>query len=163
LTAAAMRNRIDETLHAALTRRWEKRLASHYLEALKKSEEAVPPYINEVFQRIDAKGTALVTYVAMMIAGLGICAPLVAKHPYEEAVVIVQISAFLLIAIGCLRCLSVFGRPAVASNSKETLQLLERELIIRQELYRVCHRAAIVFTLTAFISMPIMLLWNPDL
>ncbi|MCC6949292.1 MAG: hypothetical protein IT539_16150 [Bradyrhizobiaceae bacterium] len=158
-----MRNRIDETLHAALTRNWEERLAKNYLDALQKSEESVPAYINDVFQRVDAKGTALVTYVAMMIAGLGICAPLVAKHPYEEAIVIAQISAFLLIAIGCLRCLSVFGRPGVAPGAKETLQQLERELIIRQELYRICHRAAIIFTLTAFISMPVMLLWQPEL
>jgi hypothetical protein len=158
-----MRRRIDEALYSVLTRNWEKRLVSNYLDALKKSEAVTPPYISDVLQRIDGKGTALVTYVAMMIAGLGICAPLVAKHPYEEAIVIAQISMFLLIAIGCLRCLSIFNRPNLTSSPKASLHLLERELIIRQEIYRVCHRAAIFFTLTAFISMPFMLLWSPEL
>lgn len=158
-----MRRKVDELLFSAFTRGWEKRLVNNYLDALKKSEAATPDYINEVFQRIDAKGTALVTYVAMMIAGLGICAPLVAKHPYEEAIVIAQISVFLLIAIGCLRCLSVFGRPAISLDPKDTLRMLERELVIRQELFRVCHRTAIIFTTTAFISMPFMLLWSPEL
>jgi hypothetical protein len=158
-----MRRRIDEALYSLLTRNWEKRLVSNYLDALKKSEEITPPYIADILQRIDGKGTALVTYVAMMIAGLGICAPLVAKHPYEEAIVIAQISMFLLIAIGCLRCLSIFNRPTLSSSPKASLHLLERELIIRQEVYRICHRAAIFFTVTAFLSMPFMLLWSPEL
>jgi len=158
-----MRRKIDEVLYSALTRGWEKRLASNYLEALKRRETQTPPFISELLQRIDSKATALVTYVAMMIAGIGICAPLVAKHPYEEAIVIVQISFFLLIAIGCLRCISTFNRPALSANSKDSLRTLERELVIRQEIYRICHRAAIFFTITAFLSMPFMLLWTPGL
>jgi hypothetical protein len=158
-----VRHRIDEALFSTFTRNWEKGLVDHYLEALKNTEAVTPAYINEVFQRIDTKGTALVTYVAMMIAGLGICAPLVAKHPSEETIAIVQISAFLLIAIGCLRCLSVFGRPTISMDPEKALKTLQREIIIRQELYRVCHRAAILFTITAFISIPFMLLWNPGL
>lgn len=158
-----MRRRIDEALYSVLTRGWEKRLASNYLDALKKRETQTPPFISELLQRIDGKATALVTYVAMMVAGIGICAPLVAKHPYEEAIVIVQISCFLLIAIGCLRCISTFNRPALSANPKESLHTLERELVIRQEIYRLCHRAAIFFTITAFISMPFMLLWRPEL
>jgi hypothetical protein len=158
-----MRHKIDQMLYATFTRGWEKRLIDNYLGALKKRETQTPPYISEILHRIDVKGTALVTYVAMMIAGLGICAPLVAKHPYEEAIVIVQISCFLLIAIGCLRCISVFNRPSLSANPRESLRMLERELVIRQEIYTLCHRAAIFLTVTAFISMPFMLLWSPEL
>jgi hypothetical protein len=158
-----MSHKIDQMLYATFTRGWEKRLVDNYLGALKRRETQTPPYISEILHRIDGKGTALVTYVAMMIAGLGICAPLVAKHPYEEAIVIVQISAFLLIAIGCLRCISVFNRPSLSANPKESLRALERELVIRQEIYTLCHRAAIFFTVTAFLSMPFMLLWSPEL
>ena len=96
----------------------------------------------------------------MIIAGLGICAPLVASHPIEEAIVIAQISIFLLIAVGCLRCLSVFSSPAQGGDPVESAAL-ERELIIRQELFRICHRASIVFTLGVFISLPAMLLGDP--
>ncbi len=104
-----MRQRIDQALYAALTRKWEKKAVDGYSKTLQMRVSATPPHINELFHRIDAKATALLTYCAMMIAGLGICAPIVAQHPIEEAVVIVQISIFLLISIGCLRCLSVFG------------------------------------------------------
>jgi hypothetical protein len=156
-----MRSKIDHALYSLLTRSWEKQLTGNYLDALQRRETQTPRYVSEVLQRIDGRGTALITYVAMMIAGLGICAPLVAKHPYEEAIVIAQISAFLLIAIGCLRCLSHFKRPSLASDPQQSLHALERELVIRQEIYALCHRAAIVLTLTAFISMPFMLLWSP--
>jgi hypothetical protein len=158
-----MRRHIDDVLFSTFTRRWEKELVDHYLEALQKTESATPDYVDEVFQRIDVKATGLVAYVAMMIAGIGICAPLVAKHPFEEAIVIVQICVFLLIAIGGLRCLSAFGSPAVSNKPEIALHTLQREILIRQELYRLCHRAAIIFTFTAFVSLPIMLLWRPEL
>jgi hypothetical protein len=155
-----MKNRIDEALFSFLTRDWEKRLAIDYSKRLQKSQAATPTHIHDAFHRIDSKSTALVTYVAMIIAGLGICAPLVASHPIEEAIVIAQISIFLLIAVGCLRCLSVFSAPAKAGESVEKDDL-ERELIIRQELFRICHRTSIIFTLGVFFSLPAMLLWRP--
>ena len=154
-----MKRRIDEALFSVLTRDWEKRGASNYSKRLQRSEAATPKHIHDAFHRIDSKSTALVTYVAMIVAGLGICAPLVASHPIEEAIVIAQISVFLLIAVGCLRCLSVFS---TAGGPTETIDR-ERELIIRQELFRICHRASIVFTLGVFVSLPVMLLWRPEM
>jgi hypothetical protein len=156
-----MKSKIDELLLSYLTRDWEKRGAANYSKRLQKSQAATPQHIHDAFHRIDSKSTALVTYVAMIIAGLGICAPLVASHPIEEAIVIAQISIFLLIAVGCLRCLSVFSSP-MGGDPVETVDL-ERELIIRQELFRICHRASIVFTLGVFISLPAMLLWRPNI
>jgi hypothetical protein len=156
-----MKNKVDDALLSAITRNWERRIVTNYLKTLQKSEAATPRHIHEVFHRIDTKGTALVTYVAMIIAGLGICAPLVAQHPFEEAIVIAQISVFLLIAVGCLRCLSVFSTQVASDDPAARLRSLERELIIRQELFRICHRASIIFTLGVFISLPIMMLWRP--
>jgi hypothetical protein len=157
-----MRQKIDQALFSVITRNWEKKTIDNYSKALAQSESVTPPHINEAFQRLDVKGTALVTYVAMMIAGLGICAPLVAQHPAEEVVIIAQISIFLLIAIGCLRCLSVFGGPRMSADTATMRRNVERELIIRQELFRLCHRASIVFTLGVFISLPVMLVWRPE-
>jgi hypothetical protein len=155
-----VRAQVDDLLFSILTRDWEKRGTANYSKRLKKSQATTPPHVHDAFYRIDAKSTALVTYVAMIVAGLGICAPLVASHPIEEAIVIGQICIFLLIAVGCLRCLSVFstttGDPVDAAD-------LERELIVRQELFRVCHRASIVFTLGVFCSLPAMLLWRPEI
>ena len=39
---------------------------------------------------------------------------------------------------------------------------IRRELVIRHELYRVCNRVSIIFTMLVFISLPIMLWWKPD-
>jgi hypothetical protein len=156
-----MRQRIDQALFSALTRKWGKQAVDSYSKTLQLRETATPPHINELFHRIDAKATALLTYVAMMIAGLGICAPLVAQHPWEEGVIIVQISIFLLIAIGCLRCLSVFSSLDGAANAATVRKSAERELIIRQELFRLCHRAAIIFTFGVVVSLPVMLVWRP--
>jgi hypothetical protein len=41
----------------------------------------------DAFQMIDAKAAGMLTHVSMMIAGLGITAPLLAQHPIEEAVI----------------------------------------------------------------------------
>ncbi len=155
-----MRQRIDQALFSALSHKWEKKAVDNYSKLLAQREAATPLHINQIFHRIDAKATALVTYVAMMIAGLGICAPLVAQDPWEEAVVIIQISIFLLIAVGCLRCLSVFSGLELA-DAASVRKNAERELIIRQELFRLCHRASIVFTIGVFISLPVMLVWRP--
>ncbi len=156
-----MKKKIDQALFSALTRKWEKKAVETYSKALQLREAATPPHINELFHRLDAKATALLTYVAMMIAGLGIIAPIVSQHPLEEAVVIVQISIFLLIAIGCLRCLSVFGSLEYSADAAAVRKSAERELIIRQELFRLCHRASIIFTFGVVVSLPVMLVWRP--
>jgi multisubunit Na+/H+ antiporter MnhG subunit len=154
---------LDELLLSTLTRDWDKRQPGNYSKMLQQSQAATPQHIHDAFMRIDSKSTALLTYVAMIIAGLGICAPIVAEHPVEEGIVIAQISLFLLIAVGCLRCLSVFASPTVLGDAADLPANLERELIIRQELFRLCHRASIVFTLGVFISLPAMLLYRPDM
>ncbi len=61
------------------------------------------------FPAIDAKATGLLTHVSMMIAGLGLVAPLVASSDLELGIIIVEMAAYLLIAIGTLRCMSVFA------------------------------------------------------
>ncbi len=158
-----MRRWLDEKLFNSLTRKWERKAVDGYSKTLQVRVSATPPHVNEIFHRIDAKATALLTYVAMMIAGLGIIAPIVSQHPIEEAVVIGQISIFLLIAIGCLRCLSVFGSLENSTDAAAVRKSAERELIIRQELFRLCHRAAIIFTFGVVVSLPVMLVWRPGI
>ena len=116
----------------------------------------------EAFQTIDAKATGLLTHVSMMIAGLGICAPLLAQHPVEEAIIIIEISVYLLIAVGCLRCLSVVRSVNTAGDAAATKHHSAANWSIRHELYRWCNRLSIIFTMLVFLSLPIMLWWKPD-
>jgi hypothetical protein len=156
-----MKQAIDRALFSALTRRWEKKAVDHYSKSLQLRQKATPDHISEIFRNLDAKATALLTYVAMMIAGLGIVAPIVAQYRWEEAIVIAQIAVFLIIAIGCLRCLSVFSSLEYAEDAETVRKSSERELIIRQELFRICHRAAIIFTFGVVVSLPVLLVWRP--
>ena len=159
-----MRQSLDHALFAALTHRWEKARVEGYSRVMQKRAAATPTHVIEVLQRLDTKAGGLLAFVAMMIAGLGIIAPMVAQHPIEEAVIITQISVYLLIAIGCLRCLSVLNTPEPEADvgADEVRKHAERELIIRQELFRICHRVSIGFTILVCISLPVMLVWRPD-
>jgi hypothetical protein len=157
------RQALDHALFTALTRKWDKTRVEGYSRSMQKRTAATPAHVTEVLERLDTKAAGLLAFVAMMIAGLGIIAPMVAQHPIEEAVVITQISVYLLIAIGCLRCLSVLNTPEPEADvaHEEVRKHADRELIIRQELFRICHRVSIAFTILVCIGLPLMLVWRP--
>jgi hypothetical protein len=110
------------------------------------------------FASIDAKATGLLTHTSMMIAGLGLIAPLVADSHFEVGIVVAEIAVYLLIALGCLRCLSVFR--AHEFDGDDVQAIIHRELIIRAELYSLCIRVAIVFTIVVFVMLPFLYFWT---
>jgi hypothetical protein len=156
-----MTRKLDNALFAAITRKWDRAAIDGYSQRMRRRTAATPAHVADLMQRIDTKATGLLTHSAMMIAGLGIVAPLVADHPLEQAIIIAQMCVYLLIAVGCLRCLSVLDTVEGPTNDAAARKHVDRELLIRQELYRICHGAAIVFTLVVFISLPLMLAWRP--
>jgi hypothetical protein len=151
-----LKAKFDNALYALLTHNWSKARIKAYPQSLELQAKNTHGRSVEAFQMIDTKAAGMLTHVSMMIAGLGITAPIVAQHPIEEAVIIGEICIYLLIAVGCLRCLSALS----PSDMQDDLQSsVSRELIIRQELYRFCNRLAIRFTVLVFFSLPIMLWW----
>jgi hypothetical protein len=140
-------------LIAALANRLDEATVSNYAEMLSNWNASRSEATFAAFQTLDTKASGLLTHVSMMIAGLGIVAPLLAQHRYEEIVIVCEIIVYLLIAIGCLRCLAVRTTAELKKSS------VERELIIKHELYRLCNRSTIYFTIVVFISFPIMLIW----
>lgn len=149
-------------LFATLTRDWDEATIDVYSKSIEDHESDVPATVTAAFQTIDAKTSGLLTHVSMMIAGLGICAPMLAQHPYEEAIIIFEICVYLLIAVGCLRCLSVVRSVHYGASPENKQHHIRRELLIRHELYRLCNRVSIVFTIFVFMSLPAMLWWRPD-
>ena len=154
-----LRPRVDNALYALFTRKWSKAKIKAYPRALELQAKNTHGRTVEAFQMIDVKATGMLSHVSMMIAGLGITAPLLAQHPVEEAVIVAEICVYLLIAIGCLRCLSALAPDDIQDDPESSVA---RELIIRQELYGFCNRLAIRFTILVFFSLPIMLWWDPS-
>jgi len=155
-----VRPHLDRFLFSALTRNWGAVTISSYSDTLEKHDTALPPAISASMQSIDAKAAGLLTHVSMMIAGLGLMAPLVSTSELELSIIFFEIAVYLVIALGCLRCLSVF-RSKEMFGSAEADNLVGRELIIRRELYAICNRVAIVFTAFVFILLPFLFLWKP--
>jgi len=114
------------------------------------------------FASIDAKATGLLTHTSMMIAGLGLIAPLVADNDIEIGIVVLEMAIYLLIALGCLRCLSVFHVHEFDAADNRIQDVIHRELIIRSELYSLCIRIAIVFTIVVFVLLPVLYFWTPE-
>ena len=113
------------------------------------------------FQTIDNKASGVLTHVSMMIAGLGLCVPFLAQHFIEEGIIIAEIMVYLLIAVGCLRCLSLFRTFQHIDNPDELERDMRNELVLRHELCRLCIRTSIAFTVVVLISLPMLWWWNP--
>jgi hypothetical protein len=158
---ASVRSVIDRALLAALTRGWDSAAIADYSNKMERRSASTPTHIENAFQTLDIKATGLLTHTSMMIAGLGIVAPLVAQNAVEEAIVIFQIAIYLLIAVGCLRCLSVFGPRETDHAEADPSHHVGRELMLRQELYRVCNTFATAFSLFVFITLVALLFWSP--
>jgi hypothetical protein len=150
---------LDRALLKVLTRSWDDGMVNSYPERIRKHEEAIPAPIAETFQTLDAKSAGLLTHVSMMIAGLALIAPLVANHDIEMAVIVFQIAVYLLIAIGCLRCLTVFSPRGYTVGAESPMDEVGREFLLRRELYRLCSHAAIYFTVIVFITLPVLYLF----
>jgi hypothetical protein len=147
---------LERLIYRLVTRNLDNTSIESYAEAVRKEEAFAS---TAAFQTIDAKATGLLTYVAMMVAGLGLVAPLVADSDIEIGVIIGEMSAYLLIAVGCLRCLSIFAGRDMGSAEFE--QRLGRELLIRRELLALCNRVSIVLTVVVFVLLPIQFFYAP--
>jgi hypothetical protein len=157
------RSAIDRVVFALVTRGWGDETFSGYRGRMRADLVDLPPEILESLKLIDSKATGLLTHVSLMIAGLGLVAPLVAAHEFEVGVLVFEIGVYLLIAIGCLRCLSIFHHRQFDVPADQLLQLVEHELILRRELYSLCIRASIVFTLLVFLTLPVLYFWKPGI
>jgi len=156
------RSALDRAFFALVTRGWTARRIANYEAGLRKRDRLMSAEAVRTFASIDAKATGLLTHTSMMIAGLGLIAPLVADNDVEIGIVVLEMAIYLLIALGCLRCLSVFHVHEFDGTNDRVHENIHRELIIRSELYSLCIRAAIVFTIVIFALLPVLYFWTPE-
>ncbi len=138
---------LDRAPFSTLTRNWNRARIDGYFDKIKRHDGAIPPAVSNSLQTIDAKATGLLTHTSMMIAGLGLIAPLVVDDQIEIGIVISEVACYVLIAIGCLSISRSENFWASATNKRE---LINHELILRRELYAWCNRAAIALTIAVF-------------
>ena len=155
------RSPLDRAFFALVTRGWDAGRIKNYEESLRRRDNAMSGEATRTFASIDAKATGLLTHTSMMIAGLGLIAPLVADSDLEIGIVVGEIAVYLLIALGCLRCISVFQIFEVSNAGDGIHELIHRELIIRSELYSLCIRTAIAFTIVVVVVLPILFFYSP--
>jgi hypothetical protein len=150
----------DRPLLKALTLGWEDSALSKYFEHIRREQEGIPESIMTSMQNIDSKVTALLTHVSMMIAALGLVAPVVANSRFKEGIIVFEIAVYLLLAIGCLRCLNLFNLRRLHGKATSTLNAeLRHEILLRRELYILCIRATTFITICLLISLPAMYFW----
>ena len=159
----SLRQDVDRVLLAFITRHWPEERHETYIDALRMRLAAhdETALAQSLFQVIDGRAGALLTHVSMMIAALGLCGPLIADNMVEEAVIFLEIGAYLVIAIGCLRCIASLLPHDLGDPSPDDAGALRRELILRQELYGLCNRGTIYLTLLVLISLPVLFVWTP--
>ena len=145
---------LERLIYSFVTRRLDKTAIANYEKAVERQQAlgSAP-----AFQTIDGKATGLLTHVGMMVAGLGLVAPLVAHSDIELGIIIIEMAVCLLIAVGCLRCLSSFaGRDLTGADMEHRVG---RELLIRRELLALCNRASIIVTIIVFVLLPLQFLY----
>jgi hypothetical protein len=156
-----VRSALDRMFFSVATAGWKIDQVTGYLGRLRQHNQEMPPEIVEAFAQIDGKATGLLTHVSLMIAGLGLIAPLVANSDFEIGVIVLEIGVYLLIAVGSLRCLSIFNSNEIVGSANHLMEIAETELIIRRELYSICIRSAIIFTIIVFLLLPLLFFWKP--
>ncbi|CAN5290213.1 hypothetical protein BH10PSE9_BH10PSE9_03390 [soil metagenome] len=148
--------RIDAAIYRLITRAWPAGREREYARAVvaAHSETVLPLVLREHFAIIDGKSAALLTHTSMMVAAIGIAATIIAGSKFEQAIMIAEIMLYLLVAIACLRCSSLF-REVTEDNVGDGS--MERELILRRELFMFCNTATIYLTILVLVTLPIVL------
>jgi hypothetical protein len=158
---ASRQSWLDHLFFRIATVGWNRSNIAQYPHRLERHNRTLPPSVLHAFGEIDAKATGLLAHVSLMIAGLGLIAPLVVDSDVEKGVLIIEIAVYLLIAIGCLRCLAVFRFKEFGDGTPVAREVAFHELILRRELYAVCNRAAIYLTVFVFTLLPFLFLYKP--
>jgi uncharacterized membrane protein len=151
---------VDRVLFRAITADLPVEHVDRYVKhlAVDDDETSVPNVIGRSFHIIDNKASALLTHTSMMIAALGISARVVADDYFEQGVIVVEIMLYLLVALGCLRCLSMFQDDLDHPNKDAARD----ELIFRHKLLRLCNRATIMMTAVVLVSLPLLFFYVPQ-
>lgn len=117
-----------------------------------------------ILSRIEAKSSAYLQHISMMIAAIGLLLAGFAESKFEQSILVVELIGYLVLALGCIRCLyhipgyDMTGyQPHRASdehwNAREQTIYIS-EIVFREDVLDFCAkwlwRLTIAFGLTVF-------------
>jgi hypothetical protein len=139
----------DDRLRRHLTQHWtpagrRQFVANLCLSADEPSERKV---VQRALDQMDTKAAGTLTHISMMIAAMGVTAiSEIVDEDSERFICYLTIGFYLILAIMCLRCMSVTDSSLVAGDGNVLLAHLEDDLIYRRELYTTINTATTLLT-----------------
>jgi hypothetical protein len=99
------------------------------------------------FTAVDAKSSALLTHISIMIAFSIVLFESVKSNVYLKYLVGLEAVAYVLLACLCLRCIRVLAPRLAVKTSDEYRQAIEDEVIFRRELYELTLNLVSIITI----------------
>jgi hypothetical protein len=103
--------------------------------------------VQRALDQMDTKASGTLTHISMMIAAMGVTAiSEIVDHDSERFICYLTIGIYLVLAVACLRCMSVADYDLAVGDGDRLLAHLEDDLIYRRELYSTINSATTLLT-----------------
>jgi hypothetical protein len=135
---------IDGLCRRYLTQHWTEEERRQFVAnlCLASDEASERRAVQQALDRLDAKASGILTHISMMIAAMGVTAiSQIVDHDSERFICYLTIGVYLVLAIACLRCMSVTASELAVGKGDRLLAHLEDDLIYRRELYAAINNA----------------------
>jgi len=139
----------DDLFHRQLTKHWSEAARRQFVRNLcvATDEPSERRAVHRALDQMDTKASGTLTHISMMIAAMGVTAiSEIVNHDSERFICYLTIGLYLILAIMCLRCMSVGETTLFAGDGDRLLAHLEDDLIYRRELYRLVNTATTAMT-----------------
>jgi hypothetical protein len=122
-------------------------------------EATVPLKFETVRQEIgfiDAKASAVLTHVSVMVATAGILMSNVAESALERTIMVSELALYLLIAVLCIRCIMHPPNWAAHVSQLEVSKDMHDEVLYLRRLVYFCSAFTVTVTIILMITVPVL-------
>ena len=139
----------DDFCRDYLTKHWAETERRQFIAnlCLALDETSERKAVQRALDQMDAKASGTLTHISMMIAAMGVTAiSQIVDHDSERFVCYVTIGFYLILAVACLRCMSVADYELSVGDANRLIAHLEDDLIYRRTLYSTINSATTLLT-----------------
>jgi hypothetical protein len=132
-----------------LTKHWAEEQRRRFIAnlCLALDEKSECKAVQRALDQMDAKASGTLTHISMMIAAMGVTAiSQIVDHDSERFICYLTIGIYLILAVACLRCMSVADYELSVGDASRLIAHLEEDLIYRRELYSTINSATTLLT-----------------